>query len=265
MSSQYLMAARILGANIPPTKEAPVAIAIDFSGRRALVIGGSGGIGLAIARKLAEAGAETTVTGTRERSEYEEDFAGLDYRRLDVADDAALQAFAAGFERLDVLVNCAGAVAYRRKEFELETFRRVLDVNLSGVLHACTLFRDRLRFARGSVVNVASLASFFGSRGNPAYGASKAAVVQLTKTLALAWAADGVRVNAIAPGWVATRMTEVSQQNESINAAILARSPFGRWGEPEEMAGAALFLASDLASFVTGETLIIDGGYGLAV
>jgi 3-oxoacyl-[acyl-carrier protein] reductase len=242
-----------------------VAISIDFSGRRALVIGGSGGIGLAVARKLAEAGAETSITGTRERADYEEDFAGLDYRRLDVADDAALKAFAAGFERLDVLVNCAGAVAYRRKEFELETFRRVLDVNLSGVLHACTLFRDRLRFAQGSVVNVASLTAFFGSRGNPAYGASKAAVVQLTRTLALAWAADGVRVNAIAPGWVPTKMTEVSQQNEAINAAILARSPFGRWGRPEEMAGAALFLASDLASFVTGETLIVDGGYSLAV
>jgi len=242
-----------------------MAIAIDFTGRRALVIGGSSGIGLAIGRGFRDAGAEVSVTGTRAREDYGEDHAGLDFRRLDVADDAALKAFAAGFERLDVLVNCAGAVAYRRKEFELETFRRVMDVNLNGVLHACTLFRDRLRFSRGSIVNVASLAAFFGSRGNPAYGASKAAVVQLTKTLALAWAADGIRVNAIAPGWVPTKMTEVSQQNEAVNAAILARSPFGRWGEPREMAGAALFLASELASFVTGETLLVDGGYSLAV
>ena len=242
-----------------------MAIAIDFSGRRALVIGGSSGIGRAIGRALAEAGAETTVTGTRERAEYDDDFAGLDVRRLDIADDPALEAFAAGFPRLDVLVNCAGAVAYRRKEFELETFRHVLDVNLSGVLRACTLFHDRLRFAQGSVVNVASLAAFFASRGNPAYGASKAAIVQLTKSLAVAWGPDGVRVNAVAPGWVPTKMTEVSQQNESINASILARSPLGRWGRPEEIASAALFLASDLAGFVTGETLVVDGGYSLAV
>lgn len=242
-----------------------MAVTIDFSGRRALVIGGSSGIGLAIGRAFRDAGAETTVTGTRERAAYDEDFTGLDFGRLDVGDDEGVKAFAKGFDRLDVLVNCAGAVAYRRKEFELETFRRVMDVNLSGVLHACTLFHDRLRFSRGCVINVASLTSFFGSRGNPAYGASKAAIVQLTKTLAVAWGPDGVRVNAIAPGWVATKMTEVSQKNEAINAAILARSPFGRWGRPEEMAGAALFLASDLASFVTGETLVVDGGYSLGV
>lgn len=239
--------------------------ALDFSGRAVLVTGGSSGIGNAVARAFRDAGAAVTITGTRAASDYDGDFSDMTYRRLDVANDAAAAALAQEMPSLDVLVNNAGTVVYRRKEFELKTFRAVLDVNLASMLHLSTLFHEKLRFSHGCIINTASLTGFFGSRGNPAYGASKAAVVQLTKTLALAWAADGVRVNAIAPGWVATKMTEVSQQNESINAAILARSPLGRWGEPDEMAGAALFLASDLASFVTGETLIVDGGYSLAV
>jgi len=240
-------------------------IGIDFAGRRAIVTGGTSGIGLATARRLAEAGAHVAVTGTRPAADYGEDFGGLDVHRLDLGDDAALEAFAAGPEALDILVNCAGTVAYKGAEFEAETFRRVLDVNLTATMRLCALFRDRLARRPGAIVNVSSLTAFFASRGNPAYGASKAGVAQLTKSLAVAYARQGIRVNAIAPGWVKTRMTAVSHENEAIDRTILARSPFGRWGEAREMADAVVYLASDLASFVTGQTLLVDGGYSLAV
>jgi 3-oxoacyl-[acyl-carrier protein] reductase len=157
-------------------------------------------------------------------------------------------------------------VFYRRQEFEPETFRKVIDVNLTAVLQLSTRLHDRLSAAPGgSIVNVTSLTGFFSSRGNPAYGASKAALVQLTKSLAVAWARDDIRVNAIAPGWVKTKMTEVSWGNQEINHAIVARTPLGRWAAPEEMAGPALFLASPLASYVTGETLLVDGGFSLVI
>lgn len=242
-----------------------MAASLDFSGRTVLVTGGSGGIGNGIARAFRDAGADVTITGTRAQSEYQADLSGMAFRQLDVADDTAVKALEADMPALDVLVNNAGTVVYRGREFEPETFRKVLDVNLTSALHLANRFHDKLRYSRGSVVNIASLTSFFGSRGNPAYGASKAAIVQLTKSLAVAWAPDGIRVNAIAPGWVETSMTQRIKENASLDAAILARSPMGRWGTPEDIAGVALFLASDLAGFVTGETIVADGGYSVGV
>ena len=239
---------------------------LDFTGRAVAVTGGSGGIGNAIARAFRDAGAEVTVTGTREPGDYEADLTGMTYRRLDLGDDAAITAFCDGLERLDVLINAAGAVFYRRREFEAETFREVMDVNLTAVLQLATRLHDRLSDAPGgNIVNISSLTGFFSSRGNPAYGASKAALVQLTKSLAVAWARDDIRVNAIAPGWVKTKMTEVSWGNEEIDHAIVRRTPLGRWAAPEEMAGPALFLASPLASYITGETLLVDGGFSLVI
>lgn len=239
---------------------------LDFTGKAVAVTGGSGGIGNAIARAFREAGAEVVVTGTREAGSYEADLAGMRYRRLDLTDDTAIGAFADGIERLDVLVNAAGAVFYRRREFEPAVFRQVLDVNLTAVLQLSSRLHDHLAASPGgNIINVTSLTGFFSSRGNPGYGASKAGVVQLTKSLAVAWARDDIRVNAIAPGWVKTKMTEVSWGNEEINHAIVQRTPLGRWAAPEEMAGPALFLASDLASYVTGETLIVDGGFSLVI
>ena len=239
--------------------------AFDFSGRQVLVSGGSSGIGNAIARAFRDGGATVTITGTQEEDSYESDLSGLRYHRLDLADEDAAAALVAGLARLDVLVNNAGMVEYRRREYQTPIFRRVLDVNLTGPMLLSTLAYEKLRFARGNIVNVASLSAFFGNKGNPAYGASKAGLVQLTRSLAVAWGPDGIRVNAIAPGYVETKLTQVSKQNAAIDAGIVARTPLGRWGTGEEMANAVLFLASELASFVTGATLTVDGGYACVV
>ena len=236
-------------------------IALDFAGKAVLVTGGSAGIGHAIGRLFRDAGAEVTVTGTREQASYDADFSGLAYRRVDVADDTQVAALAGSLPRLDVLVNNAGTVLYRRQEYELAQFRRVIDVNLTAMLHLCTLFHARLKAAKGSVVNISSLAASFGTFGNPAYGASKAAVVQLTKTLAVAWGKDGIRVNAVAPGYVETKITAVSKQNPRIDQGIVQRTPLGRWIEGSEIAGAVLWLASPLASGVTGQNIAVDGGF----
>ncbi|HRE61329.1 MAG TPA: SDR family oxidoreductase [Micropepsaceae bacterium] len=243
-------------------------IAIDFSGQTVLVTGGTSGIGNGIARAFLRAGAAVHVTGTRPAAGYAaedgSDLSGLAFHQLDIADDEAVAAFAAKFGALDVLVNSVGTVAYKRKEFEMETFRRIMDVNLNGVMHISTLFHDRLAAARGSIIQIASLASFFSTRNNPAYSASKGGLAILTKTLADNWGRDGIRVNAIAPGFVASKLTRVSRDNPKIYEASIRRTPLGRWGTPDDMGNAALFLASPLASFITGQTICVDGGISLS-
>lgn len=238
---------------------------LDFAGRAVLVTGGTSGIGNAIARAFRDRGAAVAVTGRRAAANYDADLADMRFHQLDVTDEGAMTALAETTEALDVLVNSAAMVAYRGEEFNLATFRRVVDVNLNALMHGATLYRERLAERQGCIINIASLASFSATRGNPAYGASKAGVSQLTKSLAVAYARDRIRVNAIAPGWVATRMTAVSHENEKISAEIVKRTPLGRWASGEDMAGAALFLASPLAGFVTGQTLVVDGGYSLAI
>jgi len=238
---------------------------LDFSGKRVLVTGGSNGIGNGIARAFREAGASVTITGTRPADAYDTDMADMTYRQIDLGDDEAVHDLALAVGQLDVLVNNAGMVIYKRKEFETETFRKVLDVNLTAAMTLANLTKPGLAATGGSIINISSLTGFFASTGNPAYGASKAAMIQLTKTLAAAWARDGVRVNCIAPGWIATKMTEVSQTRPAINDAIIARTPMGRWGTPEDIAGVALFLASPLAAYTTGETISVDGGFSCAI
>lgn len=238
---------------------------LDFTGKRVLVTGGSNGIGNGIARMFRDAGAEVAITGTRPAEDYDTDLACMEYSQVDLGEDAALQKLAREVGQVDVLVNNAGMVVYGRREFEAETFRQVIDVNLTATLALSNLLKPGLSAAGGSIVNIASLTSFFASSGNPGYGASKAGVVQLTKTLGVAWARDGVRVNAIAPGWIETKMTAVSREREAINDEILRRTPLGRWGQPEEIAGVTLFLASPLASYMTGETITVDGGFGCAI
>jgi NAD(P)-dependent dehydrogenase (short-subunit alcohol dehydrogenase family) len=234
----------------------------DFAGARVLVIGASrAGIGAAIARAFKTAGAEVTITGV-EDAPAPEDRDAFRYEKLDVTDLDAVRALAGGFDGLDVLVNCA-AITSRGEEMEPRFFQRVVDVNLFGTFRTAEAFHAALAAKKGVIVNVASMYARFGSPRNPAYGASKAAVEQLTKSLAIAWAPDGIRVNALAPGFIVTEQSARSRTDPQHVANVNARTPLGRWGQPEDIAGTALFLASQSAAFITGACIPIDGGYSV--
>ncbi|WP_128891318.1 SDR family NAD(P)-dependent oxidoreductase [Erythrobacter sp. HKB08] len=240
---------------------------LDFSGKTVLVVGGSSGIGNGIAQAFRERGASVHVWGTRASADdyagdEGSDLTGLEYAQVDVSDPAAVDA-APGFDSLDVCVLCQGAVEYGRAEFEREGWNRVLDVNLNSVMDCARKHHDALAEAGGSLQIVSSTAGFHATIGNPAYGASKAAAVALVRNLAAAWARDGIRVNGIAPGFVATKMTKVTTDNPKRLEGALQRIPLRRMGEPSEMAGASLFLASPLSSYVLGQTIVVDGGLTL--
>lgn len=231
-----------------------------FAGKSVLVTGGTSGIGAGIARAFVQLGADVTVTGA---SAAECATVGPDGGRavpLDVRDEAAMAAVIDGFARLHVLVNCAGVIR-RNAEHDPAVFAEVLAINLTGTMRACALARSRLAADRGAIVNTASMLSFFGGGLVPGYSASKGGVAQLTKSLAIAYAADGIRVNALAPGWVETALTAPLRDDAQRSNAILARTPLGRWARPEDIAGAAVFLASPAAAYVTGVVLPVDGGY----
>jgi len=240
----------------------------DFSGQKVLVVGGSSGIGNGIARAFRAQGAAVHVWGTRATAgDYAgtegSNLEGLGYSRVDVADFDAVAAAPLPFDRLDVLVLSQGMVLYRRAEFETGGFRRVVDVNLNSLMACAEKFVGPLADAKGSLLIVSSTAAYHATLGNPAYGASKTGAVGLTRTLGQAWAPLGLRVNGIAPGMVPTRMTEVTVNNPARAAATLKRIPAGRFGTPGDMADAALFLASPMASYVVGQTLVVDGGLTL--
>jgi NAD(P)-dependent dehydrogenase (short-subunit alcohol dehydrogenase family) len=234
-----------------------------FDGRQVLVVGGTSGIGAGIASAFAAHGAAVRVTGATAGEAAQAHASGLPASALDVRDGDQVKAFIAGLGALDVLVNCAGVVR-RGQELEPEFFEDVIDINLIGTMRCCAAAREPLAATRGCIVNMASMLSFFGGGLVPAYSASKGGVAQLTKSLAIAYAAQGVRVNALAPGWIATPLTEPLQNDPARSAAILARTPLARWGTPADVAGAALFLASPAAAFVTGVVLPVDGGYLVA-
>ncbi|WP_224814238.1 SDR family NAD(P)-dependent oxidoreductase [Hasllibacter sp. MH4015] len=231
-----------------------------FNGADVLVVGASrGGIGAAIARAFQDAGARVRITGL-EDAPLADDAARFDYVQLDVTDTDAVAAFAKPVNRLDVLVNCA-ALTRRGEEMDPDFFAHVVNVNLIGSLRCADALKDALR--GGSVINIASMYARFGSPRNPAYGASKAGVEQMTKSLAIAWAERDIRVNAIAPGFIVTEQSARARQDPAFTKAIEDRTPMGRWGQPEDIVGPALFLASDDARFITGATIPVDGGYSV--
>lgn len=228
--------------------------------RRALVTGGTGGIGLGVVQALLEDGWHVVATGATDAEVAAvPPRDGLRLRRLDVTSDAEVAELRVG-DRLDALVNCAG-ILRRGEEYDIATFARVLDVNLTGTMRTCMAAHDALAASKGAIVNTASMLSFFGGPLVPGYSASKGGVVQLTKALAARWAADGVRVNAVAPGWIETPMTMGLRDDPAREAAILARTPMARWGCPEEVGRVVRALLGPDFAFVTGATIPVDGGY----
>ncbi|MGR3467386.1 MAG: SDR family NAD(P)-dependent oxidoreductase [Shimia sp.] len=229
----------------------------DFSGSAVIVIGASrGGIGTAIAEAFASAGATVEITGVEEVAIG----TALPYTRLDVTDTDAVRAYAHG-RPCDILVNCA-AITRRGEEMAPDFFSHVLDVNLAGSFRCAEALLPALKNG-GRIINVASMYARFGSPRNPAYGASKAGIEQLTKSLAIAWAPDGVRVNAVSPGFIITEQSARAREDVSFLQAVEARTPLNRWGQPGDIAGTVLFLASNAAAFITGATLLVDGGYSV--
>jgi NAD(P)-dependent dehydrogenase (short-subunit alcohol dehydrogenase family) len=234
-----------------------------MSMKHSLITGGARGIGFGVAQAMLKAGYAVTVTGLTD-----EEVAAVPVRenlkaaRLDVTSDADVAACIARLERLDALVNCAGIILRDGREFTIEGFQRVLNVNLTGTMRMCVAAKPLLDRKGGAIVNTASIWSFFGGGLVPAYTASKGGVAQLTKALAVAWAPK-IRVNAIAPGWIETELTKAAQADPARSEAIVARTPFGRWGKPEDIGDAVVFLCSEGAGFITGSVLPVDGGYSV--
>jgi NAD(P)-dependent dehydrogenase (short-subunit alcohol dehydrogenase family) len=225
--------------------------------RTAIVTGGTSGIGRATAELLRADGWRVVATGL---TEAEVEAAGGEAEVLDVADDAAVAAFFARFDRLDGLVTAAGMVA-REAEWEIDSFVRVIDVNLTGTMRAAIAAYPALKRAGGAVVTIASIMGYVSNPKAPAYAASKAGVINLTRALAARWAEDGIRVNAVAPGYIETPMTEAVRADNALADTLLKRHKLGRWGRPEEIAEMIVWLLSDKASFVTGSTHLVDGGF----
>jgi NAD(P)-dependent dehydrogenase (short-subunit alcohol dehydrogenase family) len=245
------------------------ALRFEFSGARVLVTGGSNGIGLGIARAFAAAGARVAITGTRAAAaDYEHDLSAFAYHALDVRDAAAIARVAAAQGGLDVLVNNAGANSVQPSEWDPDVFEASLRLNLASAFRLATACKGMLVKSTleggASIINLASMSSFFAVPIVPGYGAAKAGIVQLTKNLAVAWAKHRIRVNAVAPGLILSNMTRVMKGIDALEKPQLERTPLGRWGTPEDVAPAVLFLASAAAGFVTGHTLCVDGGYAVA-
>jgi len=246
----------------------------DLQGKVAIVTGGNGGIGLGMARGLAGAGARIVVAA---RSAEKSTAAVRDLRALgsdavaltvDVCSEESVDALIAEAVRLcgrlDILVNNAGTnVRKPAHELELDEWRHVIDTNLtSAFLCSRGAYRHLKRAGGGKIINIGSMLSIFGASFAPAYGASKGGIVQLTRSLAAAWAGDNIQVNAVLPGWIETDLSRQARKEvQGLGDRVIARTPAGRWGRPEDLAGVAVFLASAASDFITGTAMPVDGGY----
>lgn len=231
-----------------------------FNGKVAVITGGTSGIGAATAVRFAELGARVFAVGLDAGGRHAPVHAGVECIELDVRDRHAMRDFLAGRDRLDTLVNCAG-ISRDRDEWSEVEFDLVLDVNLAAVFRASQAARPLLAAGGGSIVNIASMYSTFGAADRPAYAASKGGIVQLTKSMAVEYASQNIRVNAVAPGWIDTPLADGLFDNKEIADPIMARIPLARWGVSEEVADAIVFLASPMARYITGANLPVDGGY----
>jgi 2-deoxy-D-gluconate 3-dehydrogenase len=244
--------------------------AFDLTGKVALVTGGNGGIGLGMAKGLALAGAIVMVAGRnadKNRHAVAALGANADAVTVDMARDgggaSAVAAAVEKFGRLDIVVNNAGTnIRKPPQDYALEEWRSVLDINLTGLFLCCQAAYPHLRVQGGKIINIGSMMSIFGASFAAPYAASKGAVVQLTKSLAAAWATDNIQVNAVLPGWIDTDLTvDARAQVAGLQEKVLARTPAGRWGVPDDLAGIAVFLASAASDFITGTAIPVDGGY----
>jgi len=248
----------------------------DLSGRVAVVTGGNGGIGLGMARGLAQAGAAVMVAGRNpeKNAAAAAELAGLgaeaDSVALDVTEAASCQAMVtaavARFGRLDILVNNAGInIRKQPEDYALAEWHKVVDTNLTGTfLCAQAAYPELCRAGGGKIVNIGSMMSIFGAAFASAYAASKGGVVQLTKALATSWGKDNIQVNAVLPGWIDTELTRRGRAEiAGLHERVLARTPAGRWGDPADHAGIAVFLASRASDFLTGAAIPLDGGYSV--
>jgi NAD(P)-dependent dehydrogenase (short-subunit alcohol dehydrogenase family) len=238
-----------------------------LAGRTALVTGGAGGIGAACVFALLDEGCKVIATAVSEAeiNQWRSDpsYASVVWHELDVRSDAAVEQLAAATPSLDILVNCAGIVLRGEAAFSETGFADVMDVNVAGTMRCCRAFLPHLKERPGTIINIASMMSTFGSGTAPSYAASKGAVAQLTKSLAIAWAPHGIRVNAIAPGWIETPMSRASiiETDKAYYDRVAARTPMGTWGLPEHIGRVVPLLCDDGAAWITGVILPVDGGY----